>query len=110
LPASPSSGRQAPGCRRSEVLVEQESVGVHLKQVFLEQQLVLAFCDVVRATAMEQAQQQLQASGRQLTLRGVDGPLQLLLAIDGLFSTLKPSACSDGDSHPATSPPEAQTG
>jgi anti-anti-sigma factor len=56
----------------------------------------VTFCDVVGATAIEQAQQQLQARGCRLTLHGVDGPLHLLLAVDGLFSTLRRSALLDG--------------
>ena len=52
----------------------------------------LTFCDVVGATAIERAQRQLQARGCQLTLRGIDDPLRLLLAVDGLFSTLRRSA------------------
>jgi anti-anti-sigma factor len=52
----------------------------------------VSFCDVVGATALEQAQQQLQACGCQLTLHGVDRPLHLLLAVDGLFSSLRRSA------------------
>jgi anti-anti-sigma factor len=64
----------------------------------------VTFCDVVGATAIEQAQQQLQARGRQLTLRGIDGPLRLLLAVDGLFSTLRRSAPSTGNNPPRPSP------
>jgi len=56
----------------------------------------VAFCDVVGATALEQAQQQLQARGCQLILRGIDGPLHLLLAVDGLFGTLRRSTRPDG--------------
>ena len=56
----------------------------------------VTFCDVVGATAIEQVQQQLQARGCQLTLRGIDGPFRRLLAVDGLFSTLQQSAHLDG--------------
>jgi anti-anti-sigma factor len=60
----------------------------------------VTFCDVVGATAIEQAQQQLPARGCQLALRGIDGPLHLLLAVDGLFSTLRRSALLDGRQSP----------
>jgi len=56
----------------------------------------VTFCDVVGATAIEQAQQQLQAHGCGLTLRGIDGPLRRLLAVDGLFTTLQRLALLDG--------------
>ena len=36
----------------------------------------MTFCDVVGATAIEQAQRQLEARGCQLTLHGIDGPLR----------------------------------
>jgi len=62
--------------------------------------LGVTFCDVVGATAIEQAQQQLQARGCQLTLSGIDRPLHLLLAVDGLFSTLRRSALLDGQQPP----------
>jgi anti-sigma B factor antagonist len=64
----------------------------------------VTFCDVVGATAIEQAQQQLQARGWQLTLRGIDRPLRRLLAVDGLFSTLQRSALLDGQQPPRPSP------
>jgi anti-anti-sigma factor len=64
----------------------------------------VSFCDVVGATAIEQAQQQLQARGCQLTLRGIDGPLHLLLAVDGLFCTLRRSALLDGQQPPRPGP------
>lgn len=60
----------------------------------------VTFCDVVGATAIEQALQRLQARGCQLTLRGIDGPLHLLLTVDGLFSTLRRSALLDGQQPP----------
>ena len=60
----------------------------------------VTFCDVVGATAIEQAQQQLQTHGRQLALRGIDRPLHLLLAVDGLFSTLRQSTRTDGRQPP----------
>ena len=56
----------------------------------------VTFCDVVGATAIEQAQQQLQTDGCQLALRGIDRPLHLLLAVDGLFTTLQQSTRADG--------------
>jgi anti-anti-sigma factor len=64
----------------------------------------VTFCDVVGATAIEQAQQQLQARGCQLTLRGIDGPFRRLLAVDGLFSTLRRSALLDGQRPPRPGP------
>jgi anti-anti-sigma factor len=67
----------------------------------------VTFCDVVGATAIEQAQQQLQTHGRQLALRGIDRPLHLLLAVDGLFGTLQQSTRTDGDSH--REPPDRGT-
>jgi anti-sigma B factor antagonist len=66
----------------------------------------VTFCDVVGATAIEQAQQQLQARGCQLTLRGIDRPLRRLLAVDGLFSTLQRSALLDGQQPPRPDPCE----
>jgi anti-sigma B factor antagonist len=60
----------------------------------------VTFCDVVGAAAIEQAQQDLQARGCQLTLRGMDRPLHLLLAVDGLFSTLQQCARTDGQQPP----------
>jgi anti-sigma B factor antagonist len=56
----------------------------------------VTFCDVAGATAIEQAQAQLQARGCQLTLRGIGGPFRRLLGVDGLFSTLQRSALLDG--------------
>jgi anti-anti-sigma factor len=60
----------------------------------------VTFCDVVGATTIEQAQQQLQARGCQLTLHGIDGPLRRLLAVEGLFSTLQRLALLDGKQPP----------
>jgi anti-anti-sigma factor len=60
----------------------------------------VTFCDVVGATAIEQAQAQLHGRGCQLTLRGIDRPLHLLLAVDGLFDTLRRSALLDGHQPP----------
>jgi anti-anti-sigma factor len=60
----------------------------------------VTFCDVVGATAIEQAQQQLQARGCRLTLHGTDGPLRRLLAVEGLFSTLQQLALLDGQQPP----------
>jgi anti-anti-sigma factor len=55
----------------------------------------VTFCDVIGASVLERAQQQLQARGCRLTLHGLDRPLHLLLAVDGLFSTLRRSAPLD---------------
>ena len=62
----------------------------------------VTFCDVMGATAIEQAQEQLQARGCQLTLGGIGGPFRRLLAVDGLFSTLQLSALVDGQQPPPT--------
>jgi anti-anti-sigma factor len=63
----------------------------------------VTFCDVVGATALEQAQQQLRARGCQLVLHHADRPLHLLFAVDGLFSSFRPSASLDGhEPRPAT--------
>jgi anti-anti-sigma factor len=59
----------------------------------------VTFCDVVGATAIEQAQLHLQARGCQLALRDI-GPLRRLLAVDGLFSTLQRSVHLDGQQPP----------
>jgi len=64
----------------------------------------VTFCDVVGATAIEQAQAQLQARGCQLTLGGIRGPFRRLLAVDGLFSTLRRSALLDGRQPPGPGP------
>jgi anti-sigma B factor antagonist len=64
----------------------------------------VSFCDVVGATAIEQAQQELRAHGGELTLRGIDGPLRRLLAVDGLFTTLQQLAHLDGQQHPRPDP------
>jgi anti-anti-sigma factor len=64
----------------------------------------VTFCDVVGATAIEQAQQQLQARGCQLTLHGIVGSFRRLLAVDGLFSTLQRSALLDGHQPPRPGP------
>lgn len=60
----------------------------------------VTFCDVVGATAIEQAQRQLEARGCQLTLHGIGGPLRRLLAVEGLFSTLQQVALLDGQQPP----------
>jgi len=60
----------------------------------------VTFCDVVGATAIEQAQRQLEARGCQLTLQGTDGSLHRLLAVEGLFSTLQRLALLDGQQPP----------
>jgi len=65
----------------------------------------VAFCDVIGATAIERAQQQLQDRGRHLILHGVDGPLRLLLAVEGLFRTLRPSARLGGEDDGETAVP-----
>ena len=64
----------------------------------------VTFCDVVGASAIEQEQRQLQARGCELTLHGVDGPLRLLLTVDGVFGTLRQSAALDGDRPPRPDP------
>ena len=64
----------------------------------------VTFCDVVGATAIEQAQQQVQTHGGQLTLLGIDGPLHLLLAVDGLFDALR-AARLDGHQPPSPGRP-----
>ena len=64
----------------------------------------VTFCDVVGATAIEQARAQLQTQGCQLTLRGIDGPFRRLLAVDGLFPTLRRSALLDGRQPPQPGP------
>ena len=67
----------------------------------------VTFCDVVGATAIEQAQQQVQVRGGRLTLLSIDGPLHLLLAVDGLFGTLR-STRLDGQHPPGPGrPPHA---
>ena len=60
----------------------------------------VTFCDVVGASAIEQAQRQLEARGCQLTLQGTDGSLHRLLAVEGLFSTLQRLALLDGQQPP----------
>ncbi len=60
----------------------------------------VTFGDVVGATAIEQAQRQLEARGCQLTLPGIDGTLRRLLAVEGLFSTLQQVALFDGQRPP----------
>ena len=64
----------------------------------------VTFCDVVGATAIEQAHAQLQARGCQLTLGGIRGPFRRLLAVDGLFSTLRRSALLDRRQPPGPGP------
>jgi anti-anti-sigma factor len=64
----------------------------------------VTFCDVVGATAIEQAQQHLQARGCQLTLHGIHRPLRRLLAVEGLFSTLQQLALLDGQRPPRPGP------
>ena len=65
----------------------------------------VAFCDVVGAAAIERAQRHLRARGRQLILQGLDGPLHLLLTVDGLFPTLQPLCSLDGHRPPGPSQP-----
>jgi anti-anti-sigma factor len=55
----------------------------------------VTFCDVVGATAIEQAVEQLRARGRRLTLLGGEGPLHLLLGVEAHFGGLRAGA--DGD-------------
>jgi anti-sigma B factor antagonist len=60
----------------------------------------VTFCDVVGATAIEQAQRQLEARGCRLTLHGIDGSLRRLLAVEGLFSILPQVVLRDGQQPP----------
>jgi len=85
------------GCAITRAVTDRHHVELDLSGV--------TFCDVVGATAIEQAQQQVQADGGQLTLLGIDGPLHLLLAVEGLFSTLRRSARLDGHQPPSPARP-----
>ena len=60
----------------------------------------VTFCDVVGASAIEQAQRQLEARGCRLTLHGIDGSLRRLLAVEGLFSILPQVVLRDGQQPP----------
>ena len=62
----------------------------------------VAFCDVIGATAIELAQHQLQVSGRRLILRGIDRSLHILLAVDGVFSSLQRSVGPRDTAAPTT--------
>lgn len=48
----------------------------------------VTFCDLVGLTALELAGRRLRASGCRLSLRGVDGPLHLLLSVPSLVGVL----------------------
>jgi anti-sigma B factor antagonist len=122
MPSSPSAANgvlvdidtnTSPPHRRLRVHGELDLATASLLAATLEQQAEgceqleldlrgLAFCDVIGLTTLEQAQRRLRDRGCRMTVHGIHGPLQRLLEVEGLRSTLSTSPDA-----PPTTPPTA---
>jgi anti-sigma B factor antagonist len=77
--------------------LDQQAVGCEQLELDLSG---LAFCDLIGLTTLEQAQRRLRDRGCRMSVHGIHGPLQRLLEVEGLRTTLSMSSTTSSTTRP----------